>query len=357
MDDNKKFYLLAELSGWDCSKYIADYGEKIKNSNAYRVLKYNMADVEDIYTQNAYDLKKEYEGLNFNVNSIKECYLLEEKVNYLALHSDPRFYINPFSINPNYIGSINSLGDLMIPFKGEEKTINEIILDNETPIDEKKKEVENQVDYYLYDFENLVTKTILNTKSKTNEERVSQNKFIRRAIIKLIIDFSMVFFLVILYCFPNNLFFSNLYDRDYSKILTYISIIYPIITLLALLIDTIFYSYRSRIYEPINYARRFLKKNNELLFQSIRKRKEDLLDYIFGAIKNRIKLINDLCDYSMLSSSYVSLEKIVNIEKEIKQLKYKRLSDISNSMSYVSISALVFSIVIYVVSYSINLVI
>ena len=357
MDDNKKFYLLAELSGWDCSKYIEGFSDKIKNSNAYRVLKYNMSDVEDIYTQNAYDLIEEYNKLNFELKTIKECYLLEEKVNYLALHSDPRFYINPFSINPNYIGSINSIGELAIPFKGGEKTINEIILDDDTPIEEKKKEVENQVDYYLFDFEQLVNRTILNTKSKTNEERSSQNKFRRRAIIKFIIDVALVVFLVILFCFPNNLFFSNLYNRDYSKILTYVSYIYPATTLLALIVDVIFYSYRARIYEPINYARRFLKKNNDLLLQSIRKRKEELLDYIFGAIKSRIKLINDLCDYSMLSSSYVSLDKIVNIEKEVKQLKFKKLSDLSYSISFVSISVLLFSVVIYVISYSINLVI
>lgn len=357
MDENKKFYLLAELSGWDCYKYASNYGEKIKNSSAYQVLKYNMDDVIDVYTQNAEDLKKEFANLNFDTQTIKECFLLEEKVNYLALHSDPRFYINPFSIVPNYVGSINSIGDLVIPFKGGEKTINEIILDEVTPIEEKKKEVENQVDYYLFDFEQLVSKAIFNTKTKTDEDKSTQVKFLRRAITKFVIDVLMIIFLIILFCYPNNLFFSNLYNKDFSKILTYISYIYPSTCLLAITIDVIFYSYRARIYEPINYARRFLKKNNELLFQSIRKKKEELLDYIFGAIKNRIKLINDLCDYSMLSSSYVNLDEIVNIKKEIKNTRFKRLSDLSNSMSYLSISVLLFSVIVYVISISINLVI
>lgn len=357
MDEDKKFYLLAEISGWNCSNYTEEYGSKIQNSSSYRTLKYNIPEAEGVFTQDAKELIENYNNLDFNPSTIKECFLLEEKVNYLALHSDPRFYINPFSIVPNYIGSISSIGDLALSINGKDTTINEIIFDDNITIEDKKKVVEEKVDYYLYDFEQLVSEAIGNAKSRTNQERKTQNKFFKRTVMKFFLDIFLVTFLLFVFTFPNNLFFSNLYNNDYTKLLTYVSYIYPIMCFITLIIDVSFYSYRARIYEPINYARRFLKKNSDLLFQSLKKQKEKLLDYIFGAIQARIELINDLSDFSILSSSYVSLDKIVNIEKEVKKLKYRRLSDISTSLSYASIGVLIITMVVYFISLSINLVI
>ena len=355
MDSSKKFYLLAEIAGWDCHKYIEDYGNKLKKSEAYRVLTYNIPDVKNFYTKKAKEIVEDYNNLSFEPKTIKDCFILEEKINYLALYSHPEYYINPLAIAPTYIGEINSIGDLKTTFKGKELTINEIIMEDETPIEEKKRELEEVVDDYLYEVQEIVSESIVGAKSQTNAIKKDHSMWLKRYISAFVFDVILFFFLFFFYIYPNELFFNSIYKNDLSEPLTYIHYLYPSATIIKTFLDVLFYSFHSKIYEPINYARRFLYKNSDQVFRDVHKQRDKLVDYINGAISSRIKLINDITSFSILSLSYVDLEKIVNVQQEIQKTRYKKLYAFSTSFTFITLGIFIFSIIVYFISTAFNL--
>lgn len=354
MDKDKKFYLLAEISGWNCSQYIGDYALKLQKSEAYRILSYNIPETETFYTKKAKEIVSDYKNLSFEPKSIKECFILEEKINYLALFSHPEFYINPLAISTNYVGEISSIGDLIVLFKGKYMTINQIIIEDETPLDEKKIELEKLVDEYYFEAQDLVNESILGAKSQTNEGRADHNWWLKRYLSTFIYDSIIAILLFFFMVFPNNIYLNRSYDYTINNLFIYVEFLFPSVSLIKILFDIIFYSYHAKLYEPINYARRFLKKNSSLIYQDIRKSRDSLVDYLFGALTSRIQLIKDITDFSILSLSYIDLEKVVNISNEIKKTRYQKLLAINTSFFFLSLGVTIFSFVIYILSITFN---
>ena len=95
----------------------------------------------------------------------------------------------------------------------------------------------------------------------------------------------------------------------------------------------LFHSYRSRIYEPYNYARRFLKKNQEKLFQDIQDEKDKLYAYISLAITNHVTLKNDIKDFSKLSSSYIDFKSVNEVSAKANGRFYKIRHTLKNSFA------------------------
>lgn len=327
MDNQLKFYLLAEESGWNCSIYAFQYSNKIKDSEAYKILSGSVSEIRKVISSRAYEVVKGYDSLNFDLKTVKDCFILETKVNYLSLHSFPEYYLNPFTIDPNYEGEVKSIGDLMFSYHRQEVPLNEIIMSNLDTPEEKKKLVNNQLEYHLSDTNELVYQAIDAVKSRafsSQRDTKAIGKFLE-ALLFIILNV----LLLVMATYPTSVFRYYLVHPDPSRVMTYIWYLYPVLLLLYDITFIAFHTYRARISEPYNYAKRFLRKNSDKVFDDLRNGKEKLYDYIAGAINNRLTLKNDIKEFSKLSSSYIDFKAVMNVAS----LKNKRLYKVLYAMT------------------------
>ena len=84
MDNTLKFYLLAEIGGWDTSAYAFKYRSSYSKSKAYQVLSYNVLEAKNHLSKDAQDVVKEFENLKIEPRSLSEAFVLETKINYQA---------------------------------------------------------------------------------------------------------------------------------------------------------------------------------------------------------------------------------------------------------------------------------
>jgi hypothetical protein len=349
MENRLKFYLLAEESGWDCSAYAFKDGPKIRDSGSYRVLSYNVIEARKHLSSKAQAIAKAYDNLRFEPKTLEEAFIIENTVNYLALNSFPEYYLNPLAIDPNYAGEVTTLGDLIFDYRGKEKTLNEIILDEgETP-EVKKEEVNRKLDYYLTDMNRIVSASLLVIEGKTADEKSFRKATV--AVVFEIIGFVLLHFLLaFLFLYPSETFRFYLFHPDPSRFLTYIGFLYPALLFFYDLSAVTFHSYQAKISEPYNYARRFLRRNAGKVFEDIKDGKERLSDYIAGAINSRIVLKNDIRDFSKLSSSYVDFKAVLNVSSLKEKRLYRFLSALdATAMTLAGIMGFV-SLIVYILS-------
>ena len=353
MEDKLKFYLLAEESGWDCSTYAYEYSKKLTNSKAYKVLTVNILSMRNILGDKPKEIVDAFDNLDFEPRTLKDVFVVENTLNYLALHSFPEFYLNPLSINPNYSGDVSSIGDLMFNIYGKEMPLNEIITNDEIPLDIKKEEINDQLDYYLNDMNKLVVYSM-----QTLKRRAFASKDDRKDLPFIFLEafgFSAInFLLLFFFTYPNLWFRECLYVMDPSKSLTYLGILSPLLVFFYDFTFIFFHAYKSRISEPYNYARRFTRENTESIFKDIKQRKEELFDYICGAINNKITLSNDIKDFSKLSSSYIDFDKVLNVEKLKKKKGYIVLHSLVFVSATLAATVMLVTLIIYLISLSLK---
>lgn len=324
MDNTLKFYLLAEQSGWDCSAYAFEYGQSVKKSDAYQLFAYNVIEARKHISYKAKAIVLSYDNFKPDPLTVKDAFVLDSQLNYLALHSFPEFYINPLSLDPNYHGDVTTIGDLMFEYEGKEVPLNEIIMDNTYSAEIKKQDINRQLDSYLSDM-NLVIdesqKIIKRRAFSKVDDRRGRFHAIAEALLLMVLN---VFFFALL-CMRENDITQYYYRPNAAIATTYFLYIYPLLVMLTDFLFSLFHTYKARISEPYNYARRFLTKNSDRVYADIQKEKERLSDYISGAINNQIQLKDDIHDFSKLSSSYVDFKAVLNVSKLREKKVYKTL--------------------------------
>ncbi len=348
MEDYLKFYFLAEESGWDCTNYAFLYREKLLSSGTYQVITINVLSAKNHLGEKAQQICEQFSSLNKEPKTLKDVFILENTLNYLALNSFPEYYLNPLAINPRYSGDVTTIGELIFDIQGQEKSLNDWILDETIPIEEKKEEINNQLDYYLNDMNQLVAKSMDIVKKRA----FSKGNDTKEAITRGIEYFSFVLlhiclFLLIVYPFED--FRACLYTMSSGKVMSYIWILFPLSVFLYDIFFILFHCYKSVISEPYNYARRFLKKNVNKVYEDIKNKKEELYNYISGAINNRILLKNDIKDFSKLSSSYVDIEKVITSDELKSKKSYQVLHFLLFAFGTLAYLMAVFSVIIYVI--------
>ncbi len=348
MNDELRFKLFREIAGYNEITTCRHYSESLKNSEAYKIISYNIVEARKSKTRKAKSLVFAYDNLNFNVNSVKDIFKLEISINYMALHSFPCYYLNPLAIGPNYIGEINSIGDLYIDFKGKEKSINDIILDDENSLDIKYEQIKNYVNYCQGDMNDIINESLARLKN-TNFSKTENKTDIILGVIEdiffIIFNFTAFFFLI----YPFKDYQALITSFSFSKITSILLILFPLITFLYDLSFIIFHSYKAKIMEPFNYAKRFLKQNEFKIYQDVKNRGEKLYNYLCGAIKARITLKNDITQFSMLSSSFIDYKAILDVENQKKKTLYKSLRNILFSFTLLELAIFILQIIVYIV--------
>lgn len=334
MDDILKFYLLAEESGWDCSTYAFQYQQNIENDATYRILMYNVIEAKKHLSSKADLVVKKAESLNLNPKTVKEAFILDSQIHYLALHSFPEFYLNPLSINPNYSGSVSSIGDLIFEVEGEEISLNELIFDERYTLQQKKDAVEKQINSDLADMNSIIERSQkIIMKKAFNRENHKRDQWMNFFEILIISLYNIFFFTLMIGSGNVSAIAESLFSPMKNRVTSYFIYIFPILLLLFDVIYTAYHTYRSRISEPYNYARRVLLKNPDGVFEDVRKEKERLYHYIIGAINAKIKLSDDIKDFSKLSSSYVDFKAVLEVSSLREKRAYKILSGINTTFS------------------------
>ena len=353
MDNSLKFYLLAESFGWDCTSKIIDYKNMLLESKNYKLLSNNIKEVKSHLSSQAQALCSAYENLNLEPFSVKDAFIIENTINYMTLHSFPEYYLNPLAIDPNYDGSLTTIGDLVFDLAGKEMTLNEIILDDVVTIEDKKLDVNTQLEYYLTDMNNLVNSSI---------EIINSRGFSTRPRVKDILLFSLEIVLlafinivpIFIFTFPFKEFRSLIYNFQSEYFMSYMIFILPVLVFLHNITFIIFHSYKARISEPYNYAIRFLRKNKSSLFDDIKKEKEKMFAYISEAIENHFVLKNDITDFSKLSSSYIDFKAVLEVSTLKKKTSYIALRTSLYASSTVTTIFAIASFIIFLLSYIFN---
>ncbi len=347
MEDYLKFYFLAEESGWDCTNYAFEYRDRLLSSGTYQVITINVLSAKNHLGEKAQQICELFSSLDKDPKTLKDVFILENTLNYLALHSFPEYYLNPFAINPRYSGDVTTIGELIFDIQGQEKSLNDWISDETIPLEEKKEEINNQLDYYLNDMNQLVSKSMDIVKkrafSKGDDKKEAFWRIVEYASFVLL---HICLFLLIVYPFEE--FRACLYSNN-GKVMSYIWILFPLFVLLYDIFFMLFHCYKSVISEPYNYARRFLKRNVNKVYEDIQSKKEELYNYICGAINNKILLKNDIKDFSKLSSSYVDIEKVITSDELKKKKPYQILHFLLFAFGTLAYLMAAFSIIIYVI--------
>ncbi|GEM_PF-847485 len=351
MDNTLKFYLLAEIGGWDTSAYAFKYRSSYSKSKAYQVLSYNVLEAKNHLSKDAQDVVKEFENLKIEPRSLSEAFVLETKINYLALHSFPEYYLNPLAVDPNYNGEITSIGELMININAKDISINELIQDEVIPLEDKKEAVKEKMNKYLDDMDDLVHHSLktIETRAFTKKKRDGKNVSLVRDIIQQALFFLTHFFFLFTLAYPNNVYWDAFYNPRPTIAMTYVSYLFPMALFVSDIFFILFHSYRAKISEPYNYARRFLKKNSKKVFDDIQRQSENLYDYICGAINTRLLLQNDIKDFSKLSTSYVDFKQVLNVSSLMEGKTYKTLNSLRNIFTTISWVITMITLIIYII--------
>lgn len=349
MNENLKFYLLAEQLGWDCSEYAYKRRDDIYKSASYSILKANMSEVSKHISKRSQYIQEEYKKLDEEPLTLKDFATREIRCNYLALHSFPEYYINPLTIEKDYQGVISSLGDLIFQIDSKEMTLNSLLLSNDYSFEKKQQAIDDQLEDYLSDLDEMTDHAIEAIKENSLNTSLERKEG-RRTIVSEIIFIILNILFAFIYIYPNIYFRECMYSLSSDKILSYLSLIYPIFMLLYDISYILYFSYRSRKYQSYNYAKRFIKKNSSKVYQSNRITKEALKDYILNSIKQGYRLQNDIKSFSLLSTGYIDYKKVLDYKDIKKSPTMKAFRTVYNILSAISILLSLLTFVLYIIS-------
>lgn len=348
MDDILKFYFLAEESGWDCSSYAFNYREKLLSSGAYQVLSINILGAKSHLSYRAQQVCSSFNSLNKEPKTLKDTFILENTINYLALHSFPEYYLNPLAIHPTYSGDVTTLGELILDIQGKDQSINEWITDDSVSLDTKKEEIASLCDEYLIDMNRLVEHSLSLIKQRAFSKGDKKKDFFLKFIEVFFFVMLHIFFLILL-VYPFEAFRSCLYHPDSGKVMTYVWYLFPLSLLFFDACFLTFHSYKAKISEPYNYARRFLRTHTSRVYDDLKATRDNLYNYLCGAINNKIILTNDIKDFSKLSSSYVDFDKVIRVEDLKDRKAYRILRNLLFAFGTIAYLIAVFSMVVYLI--------
>ena len=348
MEDYLKFYFLAEESGWDCTSYAFAYRNRLLSSGTYQVVSINVMSAKKHLGEKAQQICETFASLDKDAKTLKDVFILENTLNYLALNSFPEYYLNPLAINPRYSGDVTTIGDLIFDIQGQEKSLNEWIVDQSVPLETKKEEISDQLDYYLNDMNRLVTKSMSIIKNRAFSTGDNKKQTIKKTVEGIFfVLLHIALFTILLYPFEE--FQACLYVLDPGKVMTYIWFLFPLSVFFFDIAFMLFHSYKARISEPYNYARRFLKKNVSKVYEDIKDRRDELYAYICGALNNHLLLKNDITDFSKLSSSYVDIEKVISVDELQEKKTYQFFHFLLFLFGTLAYMMAAFTIIIYVI--------
>lgn len=351
MEGKMKFYYLAEKSGWNMSRYAFSYRPALGELLAVKVLSVNVLDAKNHLARSAQEIVDAYDHLKLETRSVEETFILETRLNYLALHSYPEYYLNPLAIDPNYEGNVDTIGQLIVDAKGKDESINELIQDETISMEEKKEILRNKTDFWREEMEELVSLSIAKAKKHSFSARNrSKGKQISLALLDGFSCFLINLFFVLQLCLPNHVYWSCFYEFEPYYVLSYVSILFPILLFLFDISYVLYHSYFAKISEPYNYARRFLRRNSNKVYDDIQAGSEKMLFSLIGAANDKILLENDITSFSKLSSSYVDFKAIFEAENLRKGKLFRFLHSLLNILRTLAFSFALFTLIVYILS-------
>lgn len=346
MDARMKFFLLSEMVGWNVTPELKDERERLLKSPSYQILKENVQEAKKHFSGRAKEVCCSFEKLSIDPKSLYQSFVLETTLDYLALHSFPEYYINPFAVDPEGDCPLDTIGELIVDVEGKEMSVNEIILDETIPTPVKKESIERKLDEDLRDMERIVEDSLKAIEKNRSINKASSLRAFLKVMEIVFFILAQVFFLV-LFSVPFEIFFSYVTHPTWTRVMSYVAYGYPILLLLYDLAFVLFHSYHARVREPYEYAVRFLSRSSESVFESIRETKENLYDYLLGAINNRIELKGDIKDFSRLKDAYVDFRSVLLSEEFKKRKTYRLLRSFLLTLSTLMALFFLFSLTIY----------
>ncbi|MFA6624374.1 MAG: hypothetical protein WCS80_01245, partial [Bacilli bacterium] len=176
----------------------------------------------------------------------------------------------------------------------------------------------------------------------------------RRTVFEIISLSFMTVLMITIFTYHFPILDRYIFFPDFTKAMTYVVYLFPILYFLFAISTSVYHSYKAKISEPYNYASRFLKKNKSSIYDDIKSGKEKLYNYVSNAIDNKIVLVDDIKDFSKLSSSYIDFKAVLEVDSIKKKPTYRILSSLNGIFLTLSLVMSFISLIIFILGLAFN---
>jgi hypothetical protein len=288
MNNVDKTILLAEKFGADTSLFTSSYVENIIKSPEFVALTKNVSHASEFHTKKALDLVEDYKSINYDVHSFEEAVILSSRVNYLFTVSSESYYLNPLEMLP-FPTEIQSLGELRCPYGGEDRTFNEIIADENHPLNFKARAIAGKCEYWRTEFSEIISGNY--QKTKDNQGIAAE---IKRASIWVLIDFVCALSAVLasLYSLLTNRTILRSVWASFNQGLFWDwgIVLFAAFAFLLLFSWVLVFARQDRLFSPYRFFKRYGQKGENRVHEKVALSAQRLADYIFAACKEKRQL-------------------------------------------------------------------
>lgn len=331
--------LLMEASGINCYKVVQQLSVSLKNSPVYIESMIKLQQASLTYLPSLMYEYASLRDLDFAVTNMMDYASLETHVFEYAIHSFVNWWVNPFEKEQPKDCPL-SIGQLLIDYKGEILTIDELIVNNDISDEDKIEIVSKRIDGWHKDQVFRMTNVIDEVKSR--DRRAGGLRFIESFLSVLLLLFSNFFSL---YLFSNGLMREFLISPDWSYLSTYALFIPIVGTLIYDILFATIFSIKSRRDSGFDYVLNFSKNKSVQLLNKIDKLAGNLMSYLVEHIKDKMILDKDSINRFVFEES----TKIKSMLKITRQKNHRILDTLFSSISWVFFFLVVFSFIVVII--------
>lgn len=319
MREEDKLLLLAEIIGVDTSKYVTKYIEELRSSNVFLELCKNVHRARNVDSYKAQLLIDEFETIDFNsVKTLKECFILRARINYLLTTSLESNYINPFFYNEES-DLIEKVGEIVVNFDSKKYTLNDMILDERYTTNYK---IDYVKDCYLEWRKEVVEKVVNPLIEVHAHEKDIPDVKIFDYKITLIMSGLIICNLVFIFMpFVPSHFIRSLYRQSANNL--FIQIMFNIFISLLFINDIILIIvlfFKNKKNGKIIYAKNMIK-NSYKIIKKVDKKCELFYAYLLKSLGDNKLLNKNIRKYALNKEQVRSISTLKNLlNKENKQV-------------------------------------
>lgn len=311
MREEDKLLLLAEIIGVDTSKYVTKYIEELRSSNVFLELCKNVHRARNVDSYKAQLLIDEFETIDFNsVKTLKECFILRARINYLLTTSLESNYINPFFYNEES-DLIEKVGEIVVNFDSKKYTLNDMILDERYTTNYK---IDYVKDCYL-EWRKEVVEKVVNPliEVHAHEKEIPDVKIFDYKMLLITISLIICNLIFIFLPFVPSNFIKNLYQQNANNLsIQIIFNIYIIVLFINDIILVMVLFLKNKKNGKIIYSKNMIK-NSYKIIKKVDKKCELFYAYLLRSLSDNKLLNKNIRKYALDKEQVRSISTLNNL--------------------------------------------
>jgi hypothetical protein len=322
MNNVDKTILLAESFGADTSLFTSSYVDNIVKSAEYKGLVENVSWAQKFQVKKSIALIDDFKSINYRCLTFEDAVILASRVNYLYSVSSEAYYLNPLAVL-DFTPKTKSVGELMCQYNGNLVSFNDIIADQDHPLNYKARAIAGQCESYRQE---------MIEKISFNYSKTGNNKYISSRI--RAINWQLGFMgLVAFAAFLGSIYvmisrrsvFKSFVSSFSVTSFVHWGILACLIGAVLLCVSWILaFARDTSLFAPYYYFRRFGKSKEGKIYEKISHKAQQLAEYIFAACQAHKPLADDIGAFASaktLDEELSAYKKMYSLKKD-KGLKF-----------------------------------